>query len=110
DMKMISLGEKAIDYLEDTYGMTPYTIEKGSYDFQEEDYKTANTPTILITNEDVDEEVVYQITKSIYNQLDYLQDVHNGFKEVNDETIAEVGKIPLHPGAERFLEEEGLLE
>lgn len=110
DMKMISIGEKAVDHLVETYGMAPYTIEAGSYDFQQEDYDTVNTPTILITNEDVDEDIVYHVTKSIYNQLDYLLDVHNGFKEVNDETIVEVGNLPLHPGAEKFFKEKDLLD
>jgi len=110
DMKLIPIGDQAIDYLVEEYGVMPYTMEAGSYDFQEEDYETVNTPTILITSEEIDEETVYNVTKAIYNQLDYLADVHNGFKEVNDETITEVGTIPLHPGAERFFKEEGLLE
>lgn len=110
DMKLIPIGQAAIDYLADEFSLTPYTIDAGSYDFQEEDYLTVNTPTILITNANMSEEVVYQVTESIYNQLDYLADVHNGFKEVNDQTIVEVGKVPLHPGAEKFFKERGILE
>lgn len=109
DMKFIEIGQPAIDYLVDTYAVDPYTIEAGSYDFQTEDYLTINTPTILITNESMSEEVVYQVTKSIYNQLDYLFDVHNGFKAVNDETIVDTGGVELHPGAEKFFKEQGLL-
>lgn len=110
DMKLIPIGETAIDYLVDKYAMTPYTIKAGSYDFQKEDYQTVNTPTILITNEEMDDEVVYHVTKAIYNQLDYLANVHNGFKAVNNETITEVGKIPLHPGAKKFFEEVDLIK
>lgn len=109
NMKLIPIGQTAIDYLVKTYEVTPFTIEAGSYDFQKEDYLTVNTPTILITNVSMSEEVVYQVTKSIYNQLDYLEDVHNGFKIVNDETIIDVGGILLHPGAEKFFKEKGLL-
>lgn len=109
DMKLIPIGQTAIDYLVEIYELTPFTIKSGSYDFQEEDYLTVNTPTILITNASMSEEVVYKVTQSIYNQLDYLYDVHNGFTKVNDETIIEVGGVPLHPGAERFFKEQGLL-
>lgn len=109
DMKLIDLGQPAIDHLVDTYDVAPFTIESGSYDFQTEDYLTINTPTILITHESMPEEVVYQMTASIYNQLDYLKDVHNGFKAVNDSTIIDVGGVDLHPGAERFFKEKGLL-
>lgn len=109
DLKFIPIGERAIDHLVETYGMTPYTMDAGSYEFQTEDYKTVNSPTILITRESMDEDVVYYVTKAIYEQLDYLHDVHNGFEKVNDETIVEVGAIPFHPGAERFFEEKDLL-
>lgn len=110
NMKLIPIGETAIDYLVENYQLSPFTIEAGSYDFQKEDYLTVNTPTILITNVSMSEEVVYQVTKSIYNQLNYLSDVHKGFKVVNDETIVDVGGIPLHPGSEKFFKEQGLLE
>lgn len=109
NMKFIPIGEKAVDYLVDKYPVTPYTIAADSYDFQDEDYLTINSPTILITNADMPEEEVYQVTKAIYNQLDYLADVHNGFKTINDETIIEVGDVPLHPGAEKFFKEKALI-
>lgn len=109
DMKLIPIGQTAVDYLVDTYALSPFTIEADSYDFQDEDYLTVNTPTILITNASMSEDVVYQVTKSIYNQLDYLADVHNGFKEVNDGTIIDVGEVLLHPGAEKFYKEQDLL-
>ena len=110
DLKLIPIGETAIDYLVDEFSVTPYTIEAGSYDFQTEDYDTINSPTILITHADMDDDVVYQMVESIYNQLDYLYSVHNGFKNIDDETITDVGKIPFHPAAEQFFQEKGLLD
>lgn len=110
DMKFISIGEQAIDHLVEKYGMTRFIMEAGSYEFQDEDYPTVNSPTILITNAQMSENAVYQMTKSIYNQLEYLYDVHRSLQEVNHETITEVGKIPLHPGAEKFYQEQGLLK
>src|SRR5690625_19624 len=110
DMKLIPIGQTAIDYLAETYQLTPFTIDAGSYDFQTEDYVTVNTPTILITHATMSEDAVYEVTKSIYNQLDYLEDVHKGFKMVNDETIIDVGGVPLHSGAEKLYKELGLME
>lgn len=109
DLKMIPIGDKAIDQLVEDYGMTRYTMESGSYDFQKEAYETVNSPTILITNADMSDEEVYQVTEAIYNQLEYLHGVNNGFKKVNDDTIVEVGNIPMHAGAEKFYEENNLL-
>lgn len=109
DLKFISLGETAINYLVDEFGVKPYTIPENSYEFQQDAYETVTSPTILITNTNQSEETIYEVTKAIYNQLDYLYDVHRGFKEVTDETIVEVGRVPLHPGAEKFYKEKGLL-
>lgn len=109
DMKLIPIGDQAINYLVEKYDMTPYTMPAGSYDFQTEDYHTVNSPTILITHEHMSEEAVYQMTKAIYEQLDYLFDVHRSLQEINDQTIIEVGHIPLHPGAEKFYREQGLI-
>lgn len=109
-LKLIPIGEKAINYLVETYSMTPYTIPAGSYDFQTKDYHTVNTPTILITNANVPDDIVYKVTKSIYEQLDFLADVHNGFMKITDETIIDVGDVPFHPGAKRFFQERNLLD
>lgn len=110
DLKLIDIGEQATQYLTSKYPVTRYTIPAGSYDFQSEDYETINTPTILITNKNVPEETVYKVTKSIYEQLDYLANVHNGFKTINDQTIVELGGVPLHPGAKKFFKEIGLIK
>lgn len=110
DLKFIPIGERAIQYLVREFQMTPYTMKAGSYDFQKEDYETVNSPTILITSVDTPEELVYQMVEALYEQHDYLMNVHNAFHDVNDETIVEVGSIPLHEGAEKFYRERGLLE
>lgn len=110
DLKLIEIGERAIQYLTSKYPVTRYTIPSGSYDFQEEDYETVNTPTILITSQEVSDETVYKMTKSIYEQLDYLENVHNGFKSIDDKTIIELGGVPLHPGAAKFFREIDLIK
>lgn len=109
NLKLIPIGETAIDYLVEAFSLTRYTMEAGSYDFQTKDYETVNSPTILITHADMDDAAVYQMIESLYNQLDYLHNVHNGFKTIDDDTIVDVGKIPLHPGAEQFFQDNDLL-
>lgn len=110
DLKLIDIGEQAIQYVTSKYPVTRYTIPAGSYDFQKEDYETINTPTILIANKNLAEDTVYKMAKSIYGQLDYLKNVHKGFRAVDDQTILELGGVPLHPGAEKFFKEIGLLK
>jgi TRAP transporter TAXI family solute receptor len=68
----------------------------------EEDIPTASIVTILITSSDIPDDVVYNVTKAMYGQLDYLYTVHKSFETVTAETIAKVTGAPMHPGAEKF--------
>ncbi|GAB7389125.1 TAXI family TRAP transporter solute-binding subunit [Bacillaceae bacterium] len=109
-IKLLPLSEKAIKMLEDTVGAKPYTIKAGTYPFLKTDIPTATVDTILITSADVPEDVVYKVTKAMYEQLDYLYTVHKSFEAVTKETIADVTGAPLHPGAEKFYREAGILK
>ncbi|WP_428908049.1 TAXI family TRAP transporter solute-binding subunit [Niallia sp. Krafla_26] len=109
-LKMISLNDDVIDKLEKDLGLIEGTVEASAYDFQKEAIKTVNTPAILITNKNVDDETVYKMVKSIYENLEYLGTVHEEFKKLTKENMADVGSVPLHPGAEKFFKEIGVIE
>lgn len=110
DLNMLSLDEATIQALEGEFGVERNTIPKDTYDFLDRDIKTVSTPAILIVNKDVPEKEVYEVTKSIYNNLEYLHTVHGEFQNLTKETMANVGDVPLHPGAEKFFKEKGILE
>ena len=109
-LKLLPLSDKAIRAMEEKLGAKPYTIKAGTYSFVKKDIPTASIDTILITSADVPEDVVYKVTKAIYEHLDYLYTVHNSFKDITKETIANVTGAPLHPGAEKFYKEVGILK
>ncbi|WP_171038140.1 TAXI family TRAP transporter solute-binding subunit [Aquibacillus sediminis] len=110
DFKMFSLDEAVIQAVSENLGMEAGVIEAGGYDFLKEDVATVNTPVILVVHKDVSEDEVYQVTKSIYENIDYLGTVHEEFTNLTDETIMDVGAVPLHPGAEKFFQDAGLVE
>ncbi|WP_156288617.1 TAXI family TRAP transporter solute-binding subunit [Oceanobacillus salinisoli] len=110
DLKLFGLNPDIIASVSENLGMEAGIIKAGSYDFLEEDIATVNTPAIFIVNKDVPEEEVYLVTKSIYENLDYLGTVHEEFKNLTVEKMAEVGNVPLHPGAEKFFKETGLID
>lgn len=109
DLKMLSFDKEVMQAVSDNLGMATGTIQAGSYDFLEDDIDTLYTPAILIVHKDVPEEEVYQITKAIYNNFDYLGTVHEEFKNLTADNMMEVGQVPLHPGAEKFFKEAGML-
>lgn len=110
NLKMLSLNQETIKTVSEKLGMEAGTIKAGSYSFLDTDIDTVSTPAILMVHKDISEEEVYQVTKSIYESFDYLGTVHEEFKNLTAENFADAGKVPLHPGAEKFYKEMGLIE
>lgn len=110
DLKLFSIKPEIIETVTADLGMEAGTIEARSYPFVEESKDTVNTPAILIVHKDVPEEEVYKVTKAIYENLDYLGTVHKEFKNLTGQKMLDVGQVPLHPGAEQFFKEKGIMD
>lgn len=88
----------------------PATIPAGTYEGQDEEIPTAAIPNFLVTHEDVPEELVYEMTKVFYDNLDALQSTHNVIKAVNMDNALEGMPVPVHPGAEKYFKEQGIIK
>ena len=87
---------------------TPYTIAADTYPGQDADVSTIAQPNFLATRADVDEDAVYQITKTIYENLPFLNAIHAATKAMAVEKAIGGLPVPLHPGALRYYQEVGL--
>lgn len=87
---------------------TPYLIPAGTYPGQTADINTIAQPNFLATHADLPEENVYQITKTIYENLAFLQAIHPATKAMALEAAIAGLPVPLHPGAARFYQEQGI--
>ncbi len=87
---------------------TPYTIAAGTYPQQDKDIQTIAQPNFLATNAGVDEEHVYKLTKTIYENLPFLQAIHPATKAMAVEKSIAGLPVKLHSGAARFYQEQGL--
>jgi len=88
----------------------PKMIPAGTYDGQDADVPTAAITNILVSHEKVSDDVAYQMTKLIFENLNHLSSAHSAAKDIKLETATEGLPIPLHPGAERFYKEAGVLK
>ena len=87
---------------------TRYVIPAGTYPGQEADVNTIAQPNFLATHADVSEENVYMITKTIYENLAFLQAIHPATNAMNIEAAIAGLPLPLHPGAARYYQEIGI--
>lgn len=85
------------------------TIPAGTYDGQDADVPTVAINNILVTHEGVSDEVAYQMTKLMFDNLGRLGTAHSAAQDIKLETATQNLPIPLHPGAERFYKEAGAL-
>jgi hypothetical protein len=86
----------------------PYTIAAGTYPGQENDINTIAQPNFLAVNASVDEEHVYLLTKTMYENLGFLTAIHPATKAMAVEKAMAGLPVPLHPGAARYYKEVGL--
>ena len=87
---------------------TRYVIPAGSYPGQNHDIRTIAQPNFLAVRADVDEDAVHRITKAIYENLTFLNGIHEATQAMAlDKAVAGL-PMPLHPGAARYYREAGL--
>jgi hypothetical protein len=86
------------------------TIPAGTYEGQDGDVPTAAVGNFLVTHDGVSEETAYQMTKLLFEHLDQLVAAHAAAKGIDPAKALEGMPIPLHPGAERYYREKGLLK
>ena len=87
---------------------TEYLIPGGTYPGLDKDVTTIAQPNFLATTADLPEEDVYEITKTMYENLAFLQAIHPATKAMALEKAIAGLPLPLHPGALRYYEEAGL--
>lgn len=87
---------------------TAFELPAEMYPGQAQAVTTIAQPNFLAVNVDVPEETVYQITKTIYENLAFLHNIHAATKNMSLERAIAGLPVPLHPGAARYFEEQGI--
>lgn len=88
----------------------PTVIPANTYTGQTEDVATAAIPNFLVSHSGVSDELAYQMAKQLYANLDTLYAAHNAAKAIKLENAVKGMPVPLHPGAERFYKEVGVIK
>lgn len=109
DVSILDFSEQQIKQANNGYNLwTPYTIPANTYPGQSKDVHTIAQPNFLAVRDDIAEEDVYLLTKTIYENLPFLSGIHKATKDMSLQKAIAGLPVPLHPGAARFYREQGL--
>ncbi|MDW4549709.1 TAXI family TRAP transporter solute-binding subunit [Defluviimonas sp. D31] len=87
------------------------TIPGGMYRGTDADVETFGVGATLVTSAAVSDETVYALVKAVFSDIDQFRGLHPAFANLDPKEMANDGlSAPLHPGAEKYFREAGLIE
>ena len=112
DAKILPIPAETVEALKVNYPWyASYTIPAGTYAGQDEDVPTSAVKLTLFITADVDEETVYQMTKTFWESWDMLTETHAALRKASLESACtDLAGVPIHEGAARYYREVGVLE
>lgn len=106
---LVSMDNEHIAALQE---VSPYYAESiipaGTYNGQEEDCTTVAVLAVILANDSVDQDAVYNFTKSIFDGAEAQPDAHAKYSELSLEEATSITSVPYASGAAKYYEEQGI--
>ncbi len=111
DVEVLDItGPNADKLVEEVPFYTQQPVPAGSYPGQDEDATTVSVMALLSARADLDQDIVYKIMKAMYENIDRIHEAHAKFKNISVDDAMKGMTLPLHPGAEKYLKEVGVVD
>jgi TRAP transporter TAXI family solute receptor len=88
----------------------PATVPAGTYEGQTQDVPTVAIQNFLVSHTGVSNDTAYKMTKALWENLDALVAAHAAGKQIKRENALKGMPLPLHPGAEQYYREAGMMK
>ncbi|MEW5914495.1 MAG: TAXI family TRAP transporter solute-binding subunit [Thermodesulfobacteriota bacterium] len=106
---LLALGPKAIAALMKVNpGYTTVEIPGGTYKGQDKAVVNLADPAAMVVSKDLSDDLVYAITKAIFENAGEIAKVHSVLREFSLKNALKGAYLPLHPGAYRYYKEKGI--
>lgn len=108
--KLLGMTDAELDKLEEILpGMGRITVPAGSYAGQDTEVMLPFYVNHLVANVNADPELIYQVTKLMYENFAEFHGLFAGAEEIDDQGVLDYNVLPVHPAAERFYKEVGAM-
>jgi len=109
DVVFIKIADDAAEKLKDYPFYFPVPVKADAYSDLNEDLTGINVGNMhLITHANVDEDIVYNLTKLMYENRTQVAEKHPAGKAINPKNAVRDTGTPFHPGAIKFYKEAGI--
>jgi uncharacterized protein len=111
DARLIPVSGPEVDALvEENPYFSKAVIPGGMYPGNPDDTETFGVRATFVTTADVPDEAVYQLVKAVFENFEDFKKLHPAFAQLEKVEMLEAAlSAPLHPGAERYYKEAGLM-
>lgn len=112
EARLISISDLIIHQLQQDHPWyTKYIIPAGTYENQDTDITTSAVKLALCTTADLDEETVYDLTKTLWEHMDSLKENNSTLRSVSlERAVTDLAGLPLHEGAIKYYKEIGIMK
>jgi TRAP transporter TAXI family solute receptor len=110
-IKILSISDAMVKKLTKKYPfLAPIKIPANTYKNITAEVKTVAVMAVLIVNPEIQEDVVYTLTKALFENQADLASSHAKGKELSIQTAVQGVSIPFHPGAVKYYKEKGAMK
>ena len=85
-------------------------IPGGMYPRNPRNIATFGVKSAIVVSKKASDEIVYQMTKAVFDNFDNFKTLHPVFATLRKEEMVKDGNAPVHPGAMRYFKEAGLVK
>lgn len=112
DIRLLSLEPEKIDAISKQYPWYyQFEIPANTYKGQKDQINSVALANIMLVRADLPDDLVYQLTKTLYENTAELINTHKVAKQIKlEQATTGLAGIKLHPGAEKYLREKGVLK
>ncbi|MDN5336833.1 MAG: uncharacterized protein PWR02_1859 [Synergistales bacterium] len=109
DITLVEFNEELIDKLHGEYPFfVKHVVPAGTYKGVDKDTTTVAVQAMWACDAGLSDDLVYKITKTFWENVDDLYQVHARARQITLDTALEGVSVPVHPGAAKYYKEIGM--
>lgn len=110
-IRLLSIDDEELKRLNEAHPKyANLTVPAGTYEGIDYDVQTVGALSSFVASEDLSDDLVYEMTAVLWEDWKRMQQANSALKSRTMEQALQDARVPLHPGAERYYREQGLID